>query len=77
MSMSNAKWFFDQVRRGDIVRVVHSLGATMEPFGNGFGDWNLTWDEWKQGSATGVQKAAQAPDPSQEPATPARLRPEA
>jgi lipoprotein-anchoring transpeptidase ErfK/SrfK len=77
MSMSNAKWFFDQVRPGDIVRVVHSLGATMEPFGNGFGDWNLSWDQWKEGSVTGVQKATRAPAPSQEPATPARLRPEA
>jgi lipoprotein-anchoring transpeptidase ErfK/SrfK len=51
MSTENAEWFFDHVRRGDIVQVVNSDGATMTPFDNGFGDWNLTWDQWKKGSA--------------------------
>jgi hypothetical protein len=23
----------------------------MEPFGNGFGDWNVNWKKWRQGSA--------------------------
>ncbi len=27
----------------------------MQPFGNGFGDWNLSWDKWLQGSALGAQ----------------------
>jgi hypothetical protein len=22
----------------------------MEDFGNGFGDWNLSWDKWRAGS---------------------------
>jgi hypothetical protein len=51
MSTENAEWFFDHVRQGDIVHVVNSQGAMMTPFDNGFGDWNLTWDQWKQGSA--------------------------
>jgi lipoprotein-anchoring transpeptidase ErfK/SrfK len=51
MSTDNAHWFFSQVRPGDIVQVVHSNGAPMESFGNGFGDWNLSWDQWTKGSA--------------------------
>ncbi|MBV9025204.1 MAG: L,D-transpeptidase family protein [Streptomycetaceae bacterium] len=51
MSTDNAHWFFNAVRPGDIVQVVNSNGAPMELFGNGFGDWNLSWDQWKKGSA--------------------------
>ncbi|MFI2436942.1 Ig-like domain-containing protein [Streptomyces sp. NPDC018693] len=51
MSTANAEWFFDNVREGDVVQVVNSYGNTMEPFGNGFGDWNVTWEKWQQGSA--------------------------
>lgn len=60
MSTENAHWFFDNVRQGDIVQVVNSLGDTMTPFDNGFGDWNLTWAQWKQGSALGTQGKAAA-----------------
>jgi hypothetical protein len=72
MSTDNARWFFDTVRVGDIVQVVNSDGATMAPFGNGFGDWNLSWEKWREGSA--------AIDPGTRvdgsPADRARLRPE-
>ncbi|MEU3829570.1 L,D-transpeptidase family protein [Streptomyces sp. SID486] len=51
MSTSNAEWFFDNVREGDIVKVVNSQGDPMEPFGNGFGDWNVDWAKWRTGSA--------------------------
>ncbi|QMU68504.1 Ig-like domain-containing protein [Streptacidiphilus sp. P02-A3a] len=51
MSTANAEWFYDTFRRGDLVRVVNSRGHDMEPFGNGFGDWNLSWSAWQQGSA--------------------------
>ncbi|WP_432198490.1 Ig-like domain-containing protein [Streptomyces sp. bgisy027] len=71
MSTANAEWFFDNVREGDIVKVVNSYGNTMEPFGNGFGDWNLDWKKWRNGSAL----VAGTPDgPS--PAERARLRPQ-
>ncbi|MCX5420239.1 Ig-like domain-containing protein [Streptomyces sp. NBC_00078] len=70
MSTSNAEWFFDTVHEGDVVKVVNSGGDTMEPFGNGFGDWNLTWQNWRTGSAL----VAGTPDgPSS--AERARLRP--
>ncbi|GAA2226013.1 Ig-like domain-containing protein [Kitasatospora sp. NPDC001175] len=53
MSTANAKWFFDETRVGDVVQVVNSLGKAMEPFGNGFGDWNVSWAEWTKHSALG------------------------
>ncbi|MER5943501.1 Ig-like domain-containing protein [Streptomyces sp. NPDC001928] len=71
MSTANAEWFFDNVREGDLVKVVNSNGNTMESFGNGFGDWNLPWKNWRGGSAL----VAGTPDgPS--PAERARLRPQ-
>ncbi|MFG2633240.1 Ig-like domain-containing protein [Streptomyces sp. NPDC048362] len=51
MSTSNAEWFFDNIHEGDVVKVVNSGGDPMEPFGNGFGDWNLDWKKWRTGSA--------------------------
>ncbi|MFD5465427.1 Ig-like domain-containing protein [Kitasatospora sp. NPDC127059] len=53
MSTDNAKWFYDNTRIGDLVTVVNSRGATMEPFGNGFGDWNVSWTDWVKHSALG------------------------
>jgi lipoprotein-anchoring transpeptidase ErfK/SrfK len=58
MSTDNAHWFFGAVRLGDIVQVVGSRGQSMEPFGNGFGDWNLSWDQWLDGSAAHGQGGA-------------------
>ncbi|MEU5022651.1 Ig-like domain-containing protein [Streptomyces angustmyceticus] len=76
MSMSNAQWFFNTVRVGDIVRVVNSGGETMTPFDNGFGDWNLSWAQWRDGSALKDKSATTgAADRSQDPAADARLRP--
>lgn len=53
MSVENAHWFFTTVRQGDIVRYVDGEedSPRMPPFGNGFGDWNLSWEEWRKGSA--------------------------
>ncbi|MFF5478905.1 Ig-like domain-containing protein [Streptomyces sp. NPDC012935] len=71
MSTANAEWFFDNVREGDIVKVINSYGNTMEPFGNGFGDWNLEWKNWRNGSAL-VGGTPEGPSPSER----ARLRPQ-
>jgi lipoprotein-anchoring transpeptidase ErfK/SrfK len=72
MSTSNAEWFFDHIHPGDIVRVVNSNGHQMEPFGNGYGDWNVDWKKWRQGSAltNGTQDG-------QPPADAVRLQPTA
>ncbi|MGW0965275.1 Ig-like domain-containing protein [Streptomyces sp. NPDC002516] len=71
MSTENAEWFFDTFNEGDIVKVVNSEGKTMDTFGNGYGDWNLDWKNWREGSAL----AAGSPD-APSPAQRARLRPE-
>ncbi|MGW1492924.1 L,D-transpeptidase [Streptomyces sp. NBC_01410] len=71
MSTGNAAWFFETVKEGDIVKVVNSAGDEMDPFGNGFGDWNLDWEKWLKGSAL----VADTPDGSST-ADAARLRPE-
>ncbi|MFE9687117.1 Ig-like domain-containing protein [Streptomyces sp. NPDC006285] len=71
MSTANAEWFFDTVRAGDLVKVVNSYGDMMDPFGNGFGDWNLTWKNWRQGSAL-VADTTEGSAPEDRP----RLRPE-
>ncbi|WP_432068545.1 Ig-like domain-containing protein [Streptomyces sp. C10-9-1] len=71
MSMANAKWFFETVRQGDIVSVVNSYGDMMTPFGNGFGEWNLSWEKWREGSAL-TGGTAEDTGPS---AATARLRP--
>ncbi|MFJ8474770.1 Ig-like domain-containing protein [Kitasatospora sp. NPDC094011] len=74
MSTDNAKWFYDNTRIGDLVTVVNSRGATMEPFGNGFGDWNVSWTDWVKHSALGQPLGTTAP-PSQAPAA-GMMRPE-
>ena len=72
MSTANAEWFYETVRRGDIVKVINSGGDPMEDFGNGFGDWNVSWDKWQQGSAL----QASADSNSNNHAEAARLRPQ-
>ncbi|BFO20826.1 Ig-like domain-containing protein [Streptomyces sp. KM77-8] len=69
MSTDNAEWFFDTVREGDIVKVENSAGETMEPFGNGYGDWNLDWRQWQAGSAL-------TPTKPQNPTAQSRLLPQ-
>ncbi|WP_399092156.1 Ig-like domain-containing protein [Streptomyces sp. BBFR2] len=78
MSTGDAEWFFNTVRVGDIVKVVNSGGEDMAPFGNGFGDWNMPWQEWREGSAlrNGGATTTGAAERQREPADAARLRPE-
>ncbi|MFE9437830.1 Ig-like domain-containing protein [Streptomyces sp. NPDC006602] len=72
MSTANAAWFFEHVREGDVVQVINSDGHTMESFGNGFGDWNLAWKNWRGGSAL-VAGNPEGPGPEEA----ARLQPTA
>ncbi|MCB5181642.1 L,D-transpeptidase [Streptomyces antimicrobicus] len=51
MSTGNAAWFYENITEGDLVTVVNSIGEEMDPFGNGYGDWNLDWKDWREGSA--------------------------
>ncbi|PZT76764.1 MULTISPECIES: L,D-transpeptidase [unclassified Streptomyces] len=45
-----AGWFFDRTLVGDVVEVVNSGDRTVAP-DNGLGGWNLTWNQWRAGSA--------------------------
>jgi lipoprotein-anchoring transpeptidase ErfK/SrfK len=49
MSTSNADWLYHMTVRGDVVDYV-GTDRPMEST-NGYGDWNIPWDEYKQGSA--------------------------
>jgi lipoprotein-anchoring transpeptidase ErfK/SrfK len=75
MSTENARWFFEQVRPGDIVEHVNGFGEDMAAFGNGFGEWNLSWEEWRAGSALSAGADADAGARPQEAAPQGRLRP--
>ncbi|MFE6482602.1 L,D-transpeptidase [Streptomyces sp. NPDC057757] len=44
-----AKRFYDEVIPGDVVTVVGSKDTVA--VGNGYGDWNASWEEWRAGSA--------------------------
>lgn len=49
VSPSNAKWFYYLSKRGDVINVV-GTERRVRP-GDGYTDWNLSWDEYLQGSA--------------------------
>ncbi|MEU8781809.1 Ig-like domain-containing protein [Streptomyces sp. NPDC048637] len=44
------KWFFDQSLIGDVVVVKNSHEQTVKP-DNGLNGWNLSWSDWRAGSA--------------------------
>ncbi|WP_344529237.1 L,D-transpeptidase [Streptomyces albiaxialis] len=71
MSTGAARTFFNSIRQGDIVTHVNTDGEKMPTFGNGFGDWNMPWKEWREGSA--LQKGKRE---GSNPADAARLRPQ-
>lgn len=71
MSTGNAAWFYENITEGDIVKVINSIGDDMDNFGNGFGDWNLDWKDWREGSV--LLKGTQE---GRSPVDQARLRPQ-
>lgn len=51
VSPSNALWFFDNTKRGDIVEVINTVGPTLSGT-DGLGDWNIPWEQWQAGNAS-------------------------
>ncbi|MER7015957.1 Ig-like domain-containing protein [Saccharopolyspora sp. NPDC000359] len=49
MSMDNAKWVYDLLKKGDIVQITNSGGPDLRPW-DGFGDWQIPWEEWVKGN---------------------------
>jgi lipoprotein-anchoring transpeptidase ErfK/SrfK len=45
----NAKWFYDFSVPGDVVEIRNSGGPPLKLVQNG--DWTLSWDQWRAGSA--------------------------
>jgi lipoprotein-anchoring transpeptidase ErfK/SrfK len=74
VSMGNGEWIFDRLRPGDPVTHTGTGGKKMPAFGNGFGDWNLSWARWQKGSALGGSHGAASGGGTQQ-AEAARLRP--
>ena len=50
VSPSNAQWFYNNTKRGDIVEVQNTVGSTLSGT-EGLGDWNIPWAQWKAGNA--------------------------
>ncbi|MEW2483175.1 Ig-like domain-containing protein [Mycobacterium sp. NPDC049093] len=51
VSTANARWFYENTKRGDIVEVVNTVGSVL-PGTEGLGDWNIPWDRWRTGNAS-------------------------
>ena len=49
MSMADAYWFYNLTKVGDVVKYVN--GTRQPEAWNGYTDWNMSWADWKQGSA--------------------------
>lgn len=77
MSTENAKWFFEHIHPGDPVTHVNSAGDKMPVFHNGFGDWNMSWQKWQQGSAEhSARSDSDSGSADRQSAEAARLRPQ-
>ncbi|MFN3001828.1 L,D-transpeptidase [Mycolicibacterium wolinskyi] len=51
VSTSNARWFYENTKRGDIVEVINTVGTVL-PGTDGLGDWNIPWEQWRAGNAS-------------------------
>jgi lipoprotein-anchoring transpeptidase ErfK/SrfK len=51
VSNSNGRWFHDNSKRGDVVRIVNTVGPIL-PGTDGLGDWNIPWERWQAGNAS-------------------------
>ncbi len=49
MGPRDARWFYRRVQPGDVVKVTGTR-RRLEP-GNGWGFWQMSWDDWLTGSA--------------------------
>ncbi|WP_019854934.1 L,D-transpeptidase [Actinopolyspora mortivallis] len=49
MSLADAKWVYDLVKKGDVVEVTNSGGDQLASW-DGFGDWQIPWSEWTAGN---------------------------
>jgi hypothetical protein len=50
MSTGNAAWLYSVSRPGDVVVYSGTSNRAMS-MDNGYGEWTLSWDDWKKASA--------------------------
>lgn len=50
MSTKNSRWVYENSLVGDPVEVVGGGGSQMPVWGNGLGDWNMSWSKWSEGA---------------------------
>ena len=50
VSPENAKWFYNNTKRGDVVEVQGTVGSVLSGV-EGLGDWNIPSAQWKAGNA--------------------------
>ena len=62
MSPANAEWIYNNSHAGDPV-TVKGTEVKLE-WGNGFTDWDRTWEEYVKGSAIPYTPPATSPTPS-------------
>jgi lipoprotein-anchoring transpeptidase ErfK/SrfK len=55
VSMADGAWLFNQTKLGDPITVKGTEQRIK--LGNGWTDWNMSWDQWIQGSAIPVEKS--------------------
>lgn len=49
LSMEDAQWVYENIKRGDIVTVENTGAPTLEG-SDGLGDWNIPWSTWSAGN---------------------------
>jgi lipoprotein-anchoring transpeptidase ErfK/SrfK len=49
VSVADARWFYENFGRGDVVEVANA-GPALQTW-DGYGDWNAGWADWQAGSA--------------------------
>lgn len=62
MSTANAEWLFGQMKKGDPVEYTGSPRPIEQ--GNGWTDWNISWDDWVKKSALKVAPSPSVPSPA-------------
>lgn len=50
LSPADSQWMFDHFGLGDVVEVTNSGGPPL-PVWDTYGDWELSWKQWQEGSA--------------------------
>ncbi|GAA2369205.1 L,D-transpeptidase [Gordonia cholesterolivorans] len=49
LSPADSQWMFDHFGLGDVVEITNSGGPPL-PVWDTYGDWELSWDQWKAGN---------------------------